>query len=496
MPEKKEKLTFPEIIVETDKEKNPKDKSNYLKQFLEDKEYKDIRRDLVKAIVPTLINKENAAVEYRLTYDSLNEGLEPIYFWLLDFMRDTGPGGLGLDVTKGSELFEASVSSGYFGEIGQRATLMQQKAMEYMGTKNNILKSIINLIYDLKEFEIRIRSYDELKNTNPEVRDGGTKSLKGIWMDQVDARKGRGSINLLTQDLQFITLRDAFFHIEKVEQINKDLDLNERVKNILKRKLEEYNAWVEYSEKEIRKRYNLEKIYLRSQAGTLKLYANWVKPYLISAQQLKMRNTDQKSLLNPNIVNAFSNMEIEIKLYGKKEIAPGAVHESYKNIQLDKKYYAVVEVTTLFRSLPTAISGQGGRQYVHGGRTDMIIRAFTFDDTEISAIDSYEMYEDLDLIENYIGMSLELLQKEIDEYLKPEVPKKEEFGRPKSQNPFKGVLTGFKDLVRPIPLSLPKRKGSSDFLYKEIEAKAKESAEKTASILYNVYKKTHGMIAV
>ena len=93
--------------------------------------------------------------------------------------------------------------------------------------------------------------------------------LKGVWMDQVDAKKGRGSINLLAQDLQFATLRDAFFYVDNVDRV-KDLDLNERVKNILERKVGEFDAWYEFSEKEIRKRYEIERQYLKSQAGTLK----------------------------------------------------------------------------------------------------------------------------------------------------------------------------------------------------------------------------------
>jgi len=415
-------------------------------------------------------------------------------------MRDTSPSGLQLEVWKGPEDFEASVTSGYFGEIGQRASLMQQKAMEYLGVINNLIKSILNIIYDLKEFEIRLIPYNDLKNENKskEEKQSALYSLKGVWMDQVDSRKGRGSINLLVQDLQFITLRDAFFVANTAGEAD-NLDLNERVKNILKRKLAEFNAWKEFSEKEIRKRYEIEKIYLRSQVGTLKLYANWLKPYLIAASKLKMRSTTEKNITNPNIVNSFSNMEIEIKLYGKKKIPPEVIHESYKGIELNKEYYAVIEVIMKFRSVPSALSGQGGRQYLHGGRVDMTFNSFAFDSTDQKAIESVELYEDLELIDSYVGSSLKQLQEEIDHYFKEE-PKEESKKKTKTkipiENPFRGLFEGFKEIYTPIKESITTKRKGSRIAHKELEEKTQEKAKDLAYRIYYLYKLTHGMIAI
>ena len=51
-----------------------------------------------------------------------------------------------------------------------------------------------------------------------------------------------------------------------------------------------------------------------------------------------MSGNKKSDFLNPDIVNSFSNMQMDIKLYGKKEIKPSAVHDSYSDIKLDKKY--------------------------------------------------------------------------------------------------------------------------------------------------------------
>lgn len=495
MVEKKKVPTLEEIKKELAKKKD-KDKTPYLKGFIKGENYQEIRNDLLKELANEITKKP--AIKYNIIYDSLSEGLEPIYFWILDFMSESLPGGLGLEVWKGPEEYESSVTSGYFGEIGQRATLMQQKAMEYLGAVNNVIKSILNLIYDLKEFEIRLGPYNKLKDpqTSDEEKRNALHSLKGIWMDQVDARKGRGSINLLAQDLQFVTLRDAFFYVTDPGKI-KDLDLNERVRNILRRKIEEFNEWNKYSEREIRKRYKIEKVYLKSQAETLKLYANWLKPYLIAAQKLKMRSTSTKSLTNPNIVNSFNNMEIEIKIYGKKEIKPDKVHESYKDVELDKKYYMLIEVIMLFRSVPSVLSGQGGRQYVHAGRTDITINAYAADNVDLEAIESRELYEDLKLIDSYVGSTLSQLQEEIDKYTKEE-PKEEQRKQPRKpmiENPFGGLFSGLKEIYQPIKETFEKKK-SYGFIHKELRGVTEKQAKATAYILYNVYKKAHRMIGI
>ena len=217
-------------------------KMEYLKEIFKNDSYKKLKKHIVNKLVQLVLKKSVAS--NKLVYDSVGEGLEPIYFWILDFMRDSAPGGLGLDVKKGAEEFEASSSSGYFGEIGARATQMQQKAAEYLGAINQVVKSIVNILYDLKEFEIRIKEYDKLKSSDEKEKEEAEQVLKTIWMDQVDIKKGRGSVNGLAQDLRFITLRDAFFVVRKPSDVDKkDLDLNDRVKRILKTKLEEFMLW-------------------------------------------------------------------------------------------------------------------------------------------------------------------------------------------------------------------------------------------------------------
>ena len=47
-------------------------------------------------------------------------------------------------------------------------------------------------------------------------------------------------------------------------------------------------------------------------------------------------------------------------------------------------------------------------------------------------------------------------------------------------------------MFAPISFALPKKKVPG-FLYVEVEKSAKDSAKKTLYLIYNIYKKTHGM---
>ena len=105
-------------------------------------------------------------------------------------------------------------------------------------------------------------------------------------MDKVDLQRGQGSINAMSSgNLQFVTLRDAFLSAKSPEDVDK-IDLNERVKRILKPRVQEFFEWKKRSEQELRKRFEIEKTYLKSQVAALKLQSKWAKPYLKAAEKL------------------------------------------------------------------------------------------------------------------------------------------------------------------------------------------------------------------
>src|SRR3989338_5588534 len=194
--------------------------------------------EIIGKISPYYKKKGSPESEHVLGYDSISETLEPIYFFILDLM-----GNYGLSVEKFVDNFTSSPGSGHFGELGQRATIMQEQGSKTLATINTILRSVLNLIYDLKDFKTRLKHYDGLNSKDSLIQEASTLALKQIWLDKVDMGKGQGSIHAMTAgQLAFVTLSDAFLVVKDEKAVDK-LDLNDRVKRILKPRIQEFNFW-------------------------------------------------------------------------------------------------------------------------------------------------------------------------------------------------------------------------------------------------------------
>ena len=380
------------------------------------------------------------AEEYTLGYDSGSETLEPIYFWILDYMN----GVFGGKVLKLVDNFSSSVGSGHFSELSGKASRMQEEAMKIYGIVNTVIKSVINIVYDLREFKIRLQSYEDVKSKNKDVADAGMLSLKQIWMDQVDLKKGRGSINMMAQDLNFITLRDAFMVAKSPEDAEK-IDLNDRVKRILKARIQEFLDWKKQSEFELKKRYEIEKTYLRTQRDTILMYSKWARPYLIAAEQLRMK---QQDMTRGELVNVFNTLFLELTLMGMNEVkileeaASHNLPEDFKKIKFKRKYYSCVLVDFTFRGIPNKV----GTHYSFGGKTEVKFRAYALNEEEIELLKKKiieSLFGDaLKLVDGMTTESLGQLQTEIDEFLdeKKKMDEKEEAAAEENVNPFSALF--------------------------------------------------------
>jgi len=360
--------------------------------------------------------------------------------------------------------------------------------------------------------------YDNLHSDSKEKSGSARLNLKQFWMDRVDVQRGRGSINMLAQQLQFVTLRDAFMAVNSEEEVKKT-DLNERVKRILSPRVSEYLAWEKLSESELRKRYNIEKSYLKSQVESLKLYSRWAKPYLRAAEKLGMADFN-----SPDLVSTFNNMQLEVNLIGKREVKPSSVNEEWDGIKLKKKYYQVIEVLFKFRSVPHTIKQtQGGVHYAQGGRVWVNFRGFGLDEDEIKFIENEEAFEGLKYVEGMTTDTLEVLQEDLKNYLDEEkdnpegklaMLKKEreeaetkadrkQFDKDieilikkikreaKNPGPAVSLKEGIKEILGPLKKIIPEK--SSSHIEAAVREGSKSSANKTAYVIYNVYKKAHGM---
>ncbi len=455
---------------------------------------------------------KDAEASHTLVYDSSSETLEPVYFYILDLMND-----MGLKPEKLLDNFSSTPGSGHFAELGQRATIMQQNATKILGDVNTVLRSVLNIVYDLKDFKIRLQSYDSLKSDKKEEQDAARLSLKQIWLDKVDINKGNSSVKAMALgQTGFQTLLDAFLFAKDEKEVDK-IDLNDRVKRIVKPRIQEFNIWLIESEKELKKRYELEKTYLKSQVNSLNLYSRWAKPYLRAAQDLETKENPN----NPALVKIFNTLILELTLLGKTkldladEALKGTVPLDFgkknfiEKVNKKRNYYSCILVDFVFRGIPQRVGQQA--HYAFGGRAEITFKAYALNEQELEKLKEKMKESDLDdalkLIEGATSESLAQLKEEINSFLEEE--KEEEKKGKKNEdtsNPFLALFGRYekKSSSKKEDSKKEEKKEKKEEKDKEIEKDdwiestylrklAKENSKGKIFDLFDTYKKSHGM---
>ena len=452
----------------------------------------------IKKIIKEVSNQAPLS-SFKLTYDAQTNQIEPVYYWLLDFVKDAG-----YDVEKIVDNFTTTPGSGNFDEFGRKKGTLQEKVSTYLGAINQVIKSIINLLYDLKEFEIRLKQYEKAKSNNKEEKEAGMLALKQIWMDNVDVKKGRGSINQMTFELGFTTLRDAFMVSNSIEDIKKNEVLNDQVKRILIPRLSEFLEWKDLSEKELRNRFEIEKNYLRSQVETVKLYSSWISPYLKAIEQLNQRGNEN----DPSLVNAFSTSIFELTILGKKKIKPESISNFSKHFPRyipSRDYYACVLISFNYRGhYSQRISQKGDMGFGFGGRVDITFDSYALNSEEIALFkklkEKKELEEGINFFEKTTNQSLETLKEDLEHFLNEDKKKQEEKEKKSEEdiNPFSALFSLFSGFFESSKKEKKKIEKAEDIRKDNyIETIIRENAENSAKsflyTVYDVYKKAHGM---
>jgi len=433
--------------------------------------------------------------EHELLYDAFGEALEPTYYWILDFMRDQ----LGYDVEKTSDFFAASEASGYFGEIGQRRTALETRLAGggnvpgLFGTINMVVKSIINLLFDLKTFDLRIKHYDDMKAKDPLLKKTACEALKGIWLNEVDKTKGNAAMDVLAQQLNFITLRDAFMVVpvhewfivnadtkktgeikEKAAASVDKMDLTDIVKRILRPRVKEFIDWLYLSEKELRMRRSVEKAYLKAQNSALEAYARWARPYLIANE--KLLPTEYTELLEEHkemglgpaaIPKQFHAMWFYLELLSKKAAkielkkAPIGKYDELKLQDTNNTPYSVINVRFAFRGSPQTTRGQHGEPItINTGRILIKFVGYVMQEKHFKLLMDMQNSEVLDFIDVMTKETFDALSKDLKKYMEEE---KEVEIKPKSA--FELPLS---DFIKPIFGSMAKFNEQAKGIYKKM----------------------------
>ncbi|MBN1502460.1 hypothetical protein JW930_02870 [Candidatus Woesearchaeota archaeon] len=393
-----------------------------------------------------------------LEYPDLN--IEQMYYWFIRHFQEQW----GCErVEKVIDTLASSVSSSLFGNLQTRLGAQQNQASQYLKGISEMIKGLFQIVREVRVIEDRLSYYYDSEKENGELALSSEIVLKGLWIDQVEGgAKNPSSVYGLSQTVGFTIIPDLFFRTKpmkknEIERVVNAMKFNEKVKEVLKRKLRQYYEWKERTFKELETRKNFEIKYLRQHYNTIQLYMSWITPYLRNVKRLQLY---EKNMKRPEIINAFETQIIEIEtLFIRTD------ENHYKNSR------GVVASHFIYRVRPELAFHSYEYQHkgpIHVGQADITLRAYSWNDAQIEAYKKYREEEDFQLmgsINESVQAAMDALGGELKKYLSE---KGEEFGEKKQEekvqkklpsvlDPFIGVFGGVGDIFKSLA---PKTKGA------------------------------------
>lgn len=460
----------------------------------------------------------------RLIYESENKFIEESYYWIINFMKYSGLGRLP-SVKKVLDTFQGSVQSSSFGQQAQRQAIQQDRASQYLRGISEMTKQLHQLVREIRIIDERLSFYEEtFRRDDAESAD---IALKGLWVDMVEGgAKNPASVYGMQQNLSFATLPDLFFAtrvkgegklgldkpklslvdydtktrglLKQIDPVVDKLEFNNKVKEVLKRKLYQFYTWKYRTYRELKQRRTFSLKYLRQHYNTIRLYSEWVKPYLQNVARL---SGSQRAQNQVEMVSGFETSVLELELFGKNGKKEGA-------------YNGVVSVHLRFVTTPqfsytTPDFQSRGPQ--HSGRMEITLRSYGMTDKEIEMYEEMRKYEALEYVKSYdagVSEMLDSMSDDLAEYLKEagedlETPRekemreaKAELDKPPKADPFfliTDTLGGFKELFGSLGVqdmfSFESKDDSGDT--KKMREAAARKAHQQLYFIYNFYKKSH-----
>ncbi|MBD3259351.1 hypothetical protein GF371_01840 [Candidatus Woesearchaeota archaeon] len=522
MAKAKEK-TFADKIKEIKDNKKIKDKDKAINDLIRS-QLKELKSDaekekFMKSIDAKFLQKfaGEPVKSFKLINEKYQQQLEPVYFWVVGFLKDD----MGIkDIRKVTDTYSASEASAFHRNMIQSLQAIQDRISNNLISVNRLIKpELFKIVRELKIIHDRLDLVYEGEKFGVEKPGGEMNAaeiaIKDMWITLVEGgAKNPSSVYGLGSQVGFITLPEVFLHTHifdqtKVEKIVGSMSgLNRKVKEALVKKLKAYAIWRKNYKRslETRKRFMLS--YLKQHYNTIKMYMQWIKPYMKTAQRLKLNMSFQD---RADLIVAIEQtlMEIELLAVGK---ASGP-------------YHSVVNLVFGFRATPETEFSQKYQAPTtkFSGRVEITFNARAMTSDQLMAYRIFKEQEDLSLLSDLsegvkeamdaIGDDLKIFLKEAEGNITYEEAKKElkaeseaKITMPEKKpwyqpiEPFAYVFIGFKDLIE-IFVKLPslgkKEKGKKPKKY-EVEknlASAYESAVGSSFLLYNLFKKAHRMIA-
>ena len=438
--------------------------------------------------------------EYTVLIDSTQAGVEEKYFSIIRFLENKSPfgrdhyGDRGI-ILKVKDIYTAGETSSYWGSVEQRKAAQIDKFQQIMANIGNMIKALFQLLRELRIIDERLDYYERgLKG-----EEAAEVALKSIWVDMVEGgAKNPASVLGLSVNLGMVILPDLFYsvHPRKVEDVESEVEklkegaINRKVREILARKLKQYMIWKEKTYRELKIGRDFKLKYMRQHYHVIKLYLNWLRPYLKNVQRLQMK----EGFSDKEIVAAFETSKIELEVLAIKKVYDVETLYGNKEEKRFQYYFPCVQVKIDFTAVPELTFQQDyQRGAVHRGRTVIKVKAFVTTEKNLEEYRKRLDEEDFKLltaVDESIMALKEDLQYYLEDYDKAKI-KEENKGEPAPTviDPFKSIYYGFKELF-----GIP-QKGKKESKPNTGEKKAAEdSAKLDAYLTYKVFKQAHGMI--
>lgn len=460
------------------------------------------------------LDPENGAKALRISIDSMGDIVEKHYFFFQKFLTRQPTSAFGLhaeELVKLRDVFDASVSSTFHGQIGSKISAIQQQVSTYLTQIGQLTKTLFPMVREIRMMDERLAMYTASlgKEKGDEEARQNEVALKSVWVEVVEqGMQNPNSVYSMATKLGFVTLPDLFFGItpngktpeEQQKNLTKILDSMQKekafslkVRNALEKKLVQYYTWKAktWSEMQHTRRFRIKA--LKQHYNVIHLYVSWLKPYLTSLKALQMRG----DITAPELVAAFETSKLELELLGVMK--KGA------------KFRSCVLIRVTYVTRPELTYAQGGaRQVTHGGEVTISIEPYVATQEEI---DFYKTYTERTLFQSVSGMeatnfitdveaTLTSLGEDVQAYLKEaeegKQGKKEETKEAKKASmlePFSALGKSFRIFV-PEFKKKEKKPGKKEAI---AAAKEKKEFEKDAAakawIIYEVFKKSNGLLA-
>jgi hypothetical protein len=462
-----------------------------------------------------------SVASHRLIYENYSMSIEEMYYWVLTQLT-VDQGFRKEEVIKITDIFSASEMSSYWGISAQRISIQQDRVSQYLKFIADMIKTMFQLIRDLNIVDEKLEYYKKSFSDDDNVAQEGEVVLKGQFADLVEGGpKNPSSIFGMAQQLGFATLPNLFFQTRikgvKDEEIRGNINKtvssmefgNDTFKTVLIRKLTHFYTWKFRTYKQLNTYRGLYKSYLKQHYNNIRLYMNWVKPYLRNIRKL---SPDGRKADSAELISAFEGEMTEIEILAQKGYGG--------------EYNAVVLANFDYRTMPQMewVPGHNERRAVMTGRAEMNLKAYVWTKEDIKNYVKMKEAEDLELIkeiDSTIHESMNALEDDIKRFLNEDENKKDEkdkkektekkwkiekgkiveveehgssnFSLRSTADPFINVFKGFGELLKPFSFKIPVfgRAVKTD----ESMKKAKKDAVNAAWNTYKFYKKAHGLLS-